>query len=120
MADGRKVLGAEGEGAAVCFLRRRGYAILERNYRCALGEVDVVALDGRTLVFVEVKTRTQDGCGTPFEAVDRRKQRQIVRTAQHFICRHDLHDRDVRFDVVGVWRDGRRLACELIPNAFEL
>lgn len=120
MRDGRKVLGAEGERAAERFLRRRHYVILERNYHCPVGEVDLVALDGRTLVFVEVKTRTQHGYGTPFDAVDRRKQGQIVRVAQHFISRHDLHDRDVRFDVVGVWPEAGRLACELIANAFEL
>ena len=78
------------------------------NYRCGAGEVDLIALDRCTVVFIEVKTRTQPGFGTPFEAVDRRKQRQIQRAAQQYISENRLHARDARFDVVGVWwEDGR-------------
>ena len=120
MADDRKVLGTAGESAAEEFLRKQRYVILEKNYRCPLGEVDIVALDGRTVVFVEVKTRTQEGYGTPFEAVDARKQRQISRTAQHYIAARRLHDRAARFDVVGVWREGDHIECELIRNAFDV
>ncbi len=119
MPDERQRLGAEGERAAERFLRRRHYTILQRNYRCALGEVDLIALDGAAVVFVEVKTRTQPGCGTPLEAVDRRKQRQIQRAAQYYLTENRLHDRAARFDVVGVWREGGVLRCELVQNAFE-
>jgi len=119
MPDDRQVLGAEGERAAEKFLRRNGYTIVQRNYRCALGEVDLIALDRRTIVFIEVKTRTQPGFGSPLEAVDRRKQRQVLRAAQHYLSEHRLHDRDARFDVVGVWWDNGRVQCELVKNAFE-
>jgi putative endonuclease len=120
MADSRKVLGAEGERAAEKYLRRQKYTILERNYRCPLGEIDLIALDGKTVVFVEVKTRTGERHGSPLEAVDARKQRQIARVAQSFLLRHRLQNRDARFDVVGVSWDGTRPVCELVRNAFDL
>jgi putative endonuclease len=119
MPDDRQVLGAEGQRAAEMFLRRRRYAILARNYRGRRGEVDLIALDRSTVVFIEVKTRTQPGFGTPLEAVDRRKQRQIQRAALQYLSENRLHGRDARFDVVGVlWEDGRA-QCELVENAFE-
>ena len=120
MPDERQLLGAEGERAAEKFLRRQRYTIVERNYRCASGEVDLIALDHATVVFVEVKTRTQPGFGSPFEAVDARKQRQIQRAAQHYLTKNRLHDRDARFDVVGVWWEDGQPRCELIKNAFEM
>jgi putative endonuclease len=120
MPDERQRLGAEGERAAEKFLRRQRYTIVQRNYRCPSGEVDLIALDHSTLVFIEVKTRTQSGFGSPLEAVDRRKQRQIQRAAQYFLSENRLHDRNARFDVVGVWWDNGRVQCELVKNAFEL
>jgi putative endonuclease len=120
MAHERQLLGAEGERWAEQYLRRRRYVILQRNYRCRAGEVDLVALDGRTVVFVEVKTRTQEGFGSPLDAVDLRKQRQIRRAAQYYLSAHRLHDRDARFDVVGVWRERDVIRCELVQNAFAL
>lgn len=115
----RQLLGARGERVAARYLRRRGYAIVRRNYRGRHGEVDLIALDGEVLVFVEVKTRAQDRYGDPLEAVDVRKQRQIVGVAEEFIRAHDLHDRAVRFDVVGLRRRGWRWEVELIRDAFE-
>jgi len=102
------------------FLRRRGYGIVRRNYRGRHGEIDLVALDGDILVFVEVKTRAQDHYGDPLEAVDRRKQRQIARVAEEFVEEHRLHDRPIRFDVVGVRRRGWRWEVELVRDAFEV
>lgn len=120
MPDERQVLGAEGERAAEKFLRRARYTILARNYRCRGGEVDLIALDRSTVVFIEVKTRTQPGFGSPLEAVDQRKQRQIQRAAQYYLSENRLHDRNARFDVVGVWWDNGRVQCELVKNAFEM
>ena len=119
MPDDRQILGAAGERAAEKFLRRQRYTIVERNYRCPSGEVDLIALDHSTVVFVEVKTRTQPGFGSPLEAVDPRKQRQIRRAAQHYLVEKRLHDRDARFDVVGVWWEDGRARCELVKNAFD-
>ena len=120
MPDARQLLGAEGERAAEKFLRRQRYTIVQRNYRCRSGEVDLIALDRSTVVFLEVKTRTQPGFGSPFEAVDARKQRQIQRAAQQYLTENRLQDRDARFDVVGVWWDNGRVQCELVKNAFEV
>jgi len=119
MSDARRELGIDGERAAERFLRRHGYTIVERNYRCPRGEVDLIALDRRTIVFVEVKTLRHAGEASPFDAVDARKQRQIARAAEHYLAARRLHDRDVRFDVVGVSRAGGDLVCELVQDAFD-
>ena len=96
----------------------RHIALLARNYRCPLGEVDLIALDGRTIVFVEVKTRRAADGGSPFDAVDPHKQRQIARAAEHYLDAERLHERDVRFDVIGVMPSAGGLACELVQDAF--
>jgi len=119
MAHERQRLGTEGERTAEKYLRRQRYAILERNYRCRAGEVDLIALDGYTVVFVEVKTRTQPGFGSPLEAVGPRKQRQIQRAAQFYLSENRLLNRDARFDVVGVSWEGGEVHCELVKNAFD-
>lgn len=118
--DDRQGFGARGEAAAERFLRSQRYTILERNYRCPLGEVDLIALDRSVIVFIEVKTRKGDDAGSPFEAVDRRKQRQLVRIANYYLSRHRLHGRDARFDVVGVRFAEGDLRCELLRNAFDV
>ena len=119
MPDERQLLGADGERAAEKFLRRQRYTIVARNYRCTSGEVDLIALDGSTIVFVEVKTRTQVGFGSPLEAVGPRKQRQIQRAAQYYLTKNRLHDRNARFDVVGVWWENGEPRCELVKNALD-
>jgi len=115
----RQRLGAEGERRAEALLRAERYTIVARNYRCPLGEIDLVALDHGTVVFVEVKTRTSAGHGSPLEAVDRRKQRQLQRAAQYYLATHRLVGRDARFDVVGVCWDAGAARCELVRNAFD-
>ncbi len=112
-------LGRRGEDLAASHLRRRGYHILARNYRRRFGEVDLVARHRGQLVFIEVKTRLSDRYGSPFEAVDRRKQRQLVLIARDFIARHHLEDEVARFDVVAVTmgNDGR-VRVEVLEDAF--
>jgi putative endonuclease len=119
MPDPRQILGAKGERIAEQFLRRQRYVILQRNYRCRAGEIDLVALDQDAVVFIEVKTRVVPGFGTPFEAVHPRKQRQIIRAAQRYLTDNRLHDRNARFDVVGVWWEDGEPRCELVKNAFD-
>jgi putative endonuclease len=116
-----KPLGQRGEAAAARYLRRRRYKILARGHRFRLGELDLVALDGRTIVFVEVKTRESAEAGHPSEAVDRPKQRKLTQMAQSFLKRHRLVDYPARFDVIGItWPPGqRRPTIEHISNAFE-
>ncbi len=115
MENNRKV-GADKEELAANFLKSRGYQILERNYRCRLGEVDIVAYDQNYLCFVEVKYRTGHQIGRPEEAVDRRKQRKITKVAQFYLMMESgTQDRDVRFDVVSIEKD----EIILYQNAFE-
>ena len=118
--NGKQLLGKEGERIAEAFLKKKGYKIVERNYRCVLGELDLIVLDRRVLVFVEVKTRTGNGFGTPFEAVELRKQQKMIQAAQYFIAQKGLQQRDSRFDVVGISWPGREPMVEHIENAFEL
>jgi putative endonuclease len=118
--NAKQVLGKEGERIAEHYLKRKGYKVVERNYRCAAGEVDLIVLDRRVIVFVEVKTRTGHGFGTPLEAVQPRKQRKMMRAAQFFLSQKKLHQRDARFDVVGISWPAREPVIEHVENAFEL
>jgi putative endonuclease len=114
-------LGQQGEAAAARFLRRLGYKILVRGDRVQLGELDLVAVDGRTLVFVEVKTRRSTDLGEPSEAVDQVKQRRLTRLALGYMKRHGLLSYPARFDVIAVvWPEGQRHPqIEHIKNAFQ-
>ncbi len=103
-----KRLGNQGERAALRFLKQQGYSILARQFRTDLGELDIIALDRETVVFVEVKTRQSDAKGQPFEAVTRQKQSQLTRLASSFLKSHQLLDRPARFDVVSIlWPDNK-------------
>lgn len=114
-------LGERGERAAERYLRRRRYKIVARRLRTQLGELDLVAVDGRTIVFVEVKTRASHEAGHPTEAITRDKQRRLSRLALAYLKRHGLLEYAARFDVVAVtWPpDARRPLIEHFPNAFE-
>ncbi len=110
--------GAEGEAIAAAFLRARGYTIVARNVRCAAGELDLVALDRRTLVFGEVRTRRGRAHGSALESVTAAKQRQVVRVAAFYLARHRLHAHPVRFDVVGVEVRGWTVSVVHLVDAF--
>ncbi|MCZ8512439.1 YraN family protein [Paenibacillus filicis] len=117
----RKQLGDLGEAAAEAHLRKAGFAILSRNWRCRTGEIDIIALDGEVLVFVEVRTRSgTTRFGTPLESVDARKMRQVIETAQVYMHTQRQQDRQVRFDVVSVETDanGVVLTIHHIRSAF--
>jgi len=117
--DGRAALGAKGERMAVRRLRREGYRMLARNFRAAGAEIDAIAMDGDTLVFVEVKTRTTCATGRPEEAVHALKQNHIRRAAAVYARAHAMEQRPIRFDVVAVSRaDGGRWRLEIIKDAF--
>ena len=112
--DPRQALGISGEDLACAELVRRGYAILERRYRTRHGEIDIVARDGDTLVFVEVKVKVTEEFGTAAEAVTRRKQRRVASMAAEYLARNRLSEVACRFDVVAI--DGEVLT--LIRDAF--
>jgi putative endonuclease len=118
---GPATLGARGERAAAGYLKRLGYKILARGDRGDLGEIDLVALDGQTIVFVEVKTRQSQEAGRPAEAVDAVKQRRLTRLALAWLKRRGLLDYPARFDVIGItWPAGRgQPSIDHCKNAFE-
>ncbi|MFQ5585944.1 MAG: YraN family protein [Thermodesulfobacteriota bacterium] len=120
MTTERLTLGKRGEEVAADLLKMAGYRVIERNFRCRGGEVDIVALDGKTIVFVEVKTRRSKEFGPPKLAVDGRKQRQLVKAALTYLKEKRLLNTAARFDVVGivVRDDGHEV--EHIKNAFDL
>jgi putative endonuclease len=102
----KDVLGKEGEQAAVSYLEGCGFRILDRNWRCAEGEIDIVAADRRTFVVCEVKTRSGTRYGTPQEAVGERKRRRLRRLAALWLSAHGIRFDQIRIDVLGLLRDG--------------
>jgi len=118
--DQQCVTGGIGERHAARFLRRLGYRIVKRNYRCAVGEIDLVALDGSTIVFVEVKARASREHADPQDAVNPGKQRRLTRAAKTFLAQTQSLDRVCRFDVVAIILDGKKaMEIEHIQDAFE-
>lgn len=110
----RKKLGNKGEDLACHYLKTHGYAILLRNYRKKCGEIDIIARENCDLVFIEVKTRSSLEWDSPTAAVTIHKQKQIIKTAQHYLSENDLFDNSIRFDVLGI-----TLATPQVPE-FEL
>ena len=111
----KRQVGTHYESMAVQYLTDAGYHILERNFRCRTGEIDIIAKDGAYLVFVEVKYRASAACGSALEAVDYRKQQSILRVAQYYMVSHGYGTQtNCRFDVVAI--QGTEIT--LIQNAF--
>jgi putative endonuclease len=114
-----KKLGASGEDLAAKHLRSQGYAILERNFRCPIGELDLVARKENLLVFAEVKTRRSEQYGPPQTAVTLRKRRRIVKLAHFYMKQKKLYHLQPRFDVIAIqWKDGGRPLINHISGAF--
>jgi len=111
--------GKRGEELAAACLREAGYRILDRNYRCLFGEIDIVAEEGGSLVFVEVKSRRSDAYGPPQLAIGRQKQKKISRASLHYLSEKRLNPRRVRFDVVAIRMTPAGNRVELIRDAFE-
>lgn len=120
MTRERLELGRLGEELACRSLKRRGYKKIIRNYTCPLGEVDLIAMDGDTLVFLEIKTRMSSSVSFAKEAVNKRKQRQISKVALAYMKAKNCHDTKARFDVVAVCLGKGEPEIELIQNAFDL
>ena len=115
-----KDTGRKGEELAVGFLRNAGYRLVERNYRCRFGEIDIVAMDGSTIVFIEVKSRRTESFGVPQLAVGRDKQKKISRIALNYLQEKNITTRNARFDVVAVKMLPAGDTLELIQDAFGL
>jgi putative endonuclease len=116
----KKSLGQRGEDAAVRFLRRSGYRILARHVDSPLGELDIIAVDGRAIVFVEVKTRSSSDAGRAADSIDPRKQHRMTQSALVYLKAHGLLKYAARFDVVAItWpANARRPVVEHYQNAF--
>jgi putative endonuclease len=117
--DDRRMLGARGEALAAAWYLAAGYELLDRNWRCRQGELDLVARRDRVLVFSEVKTRSSDRFGAPIEAITREKRQRIRVLAGRWLDEHKLVVREVRFDVASVLlgRDGEGVV-EVMEGAF--
>jgi len=116
----KKELGQKGEEFALRFLKKRGYQIIQKNYVCKMGEMDIIAKEKDTLVFIEVKTRTSTTFGPPQLAVNPKKQSQMSKVALNFLKEKKLEDVKARFDVVAILLGPRGEEIELIKDAFEL
>ncbi len=116
----RKALGALGEKRAAEFLKQRGYRILETNFRCREGELDIISRDNDCLVFVEVRTRSSADFGTPEESITRAKKEKLVAVALAYLQTHRNLPESWRFDVVAieVGPQGETIRIEVIENAL--
>ena len=116
----RQAFGKAGEELALRFLKKKGYRVLEQNYTCPVGEIDIIARDKKTLVFVEVKTRRSLSYGSARFAITPHKQRKISMTALYYLKANDQMQQAARFDVVTVQSTGGVPEIDLIQNAFDL
>ena len=120
MKDTSKAVGSKGEDLAVQYLKRKGFKVIERNYHCPAGEIDLIAREGKTLVFVEIKARSSSEYGLPQEFVDRFKQRKMIEAARFFMAeRRVTEDIPARFDVVAIQLTPTGPDIELIKDAFQ-
>ncbi len=112
-----KSFGHKGEDIAINFLKQKGYKILKRNYITPLGEADIIVKDKDTIVFVEVKTRSSDAFGQPFEAVNFRKQEKLKKTALYYLKSYQI-ELPVRFDIVSIVHCDGKAEINHIKEAF--
>ena len=120
MPDQRIHLGKEGEDLAVAFLKKKGYRILERNFRNKWGEVDIIAQDREVICFIEVKLRTTTAFGLSIEAISKSKQNKLIRMALGYLQTKKMDDVFARFDVVTIDHNDQEKIVDLITNAFEI
>jgi len=120
MKDTEKITtGKEGEKIAAAYLKKNGYRIIEINFRCPIGEIDIIAKEKDDLVFVEVKTRKSIELGYPEQAVGKRKQKRMSQLALWYLQKRKIADTNARFDVVAVTLIPKKNEVKLIKNAFD-
>ena len=116
----RQSLGRRSEAVAVRLLTAQGYVIEATNVRFPVGEIDIIAREGQTLCFVEVRSTSSEQWGGPLATIDANKQRHLIRAAQWYLNHHPTQLPEIRFDVVAItWSDGKQPATELIRGAFD-
>lgn len=114
-----KETGKLGEDIAVHYLKQNGYVILDRNFECRQGEIDIIALDKKEIVFIEVKTRTSNKYGAPSEAVNKIKQKHMLQTIKYYLYIRNLSDEFIRVDVIEVYINNNVYKVNHIKQAFE-
>ncbi|MEG0772298.1 YraN family protein [Clostridium sp.] len=117
-----KSIGSHGEDIAETYLKEMGYTILERNFKCKIGEIDLIAKDDKYICFVEVKSRYGSLYGSPGESVTKLKQYKIYRTAQSYILKKKLYKFNFRFDVIEIILNNKddNYSIKLIKDAFQI
>ena len=116
--DNRQQMGKIGEEIAVDFLKKSGYKIVERNFRCNLGEIDIIAFDKNTLAFIEVRTKKTSSFCTPQETVNFSKQKKLHKLSLYYLMKKQIKNTDCRFDVVAVDLSRGKNGIEIFKNAF--
>lgn len=114
-------IGKYGEDIATKFLKQKGYYIYDKNFRCKLGEIDIIAIDNiskNELVFIEVKTRTQYAFDTPAAAINKIKIQHIRKAAEYFLTINNLKESFIRFDVIEIYKKSEKIHLNHIKNAF--
>lgn len=115
----RQAYGLHVEQEVARHLQSKGLTFVEANYRCKMGEIDLIMRDNETLVFVEVRFRSDANAVNPLESITRSKQRKVIRTASYYLLdRHNSHDLSCRFDAVGVTRTNDCWDFDWVSNAF--
>ena len=114
----RKRLGKLGENKAVHYLTGKGYRIIDRNYKCKTGELDIIAMEGKTLVGIEVKTRSSLSYGLPCESITAAKKQHLLRALRYYVSIHGLEDLDLRIDVIEVLSTGNGIYLHHIKNVI--
>jgi len=117
--NSENTLGNRGEREACRYIEKRGYKIVEKNLRIGGSELDIIAIDGSFLVFIEVKSRSSIASGLPEEYVDARKKKKIISGAKFFSARKKYREMFIRFDIISVVVDGNKFIVDHISNAFE-
>lgn len=116
-----KDIGSLGEHLAENYIKNQGYIIIERNFRCKFGEIDIIGKDKEYIAFIEVKARYNDYYGRPSEAVNYYKQKKLYKTAEFYIMKNKLHNHNFRFDVIEILLslESNKYELRLIKNAFQ-
>lgn len=112
----KKDFGKKGEELASKYLKNNGYEVINQNFRCKLGEIDLIAIKNNTIIFIEVKTRSNTKFGTPEQAVDSNKRKHILRTSQVFLAKNKLNNYDLRFDIISIYMNGNIYKIEHFKN----
>ena len=114
----KKNLGRKGEEQATLFLKSKGYRIVERNCKCKIGEIDIIAQNNNEYIFIEVKTRTTKSYGNPAEAINKNKIKHIINTSKYYLLKNKLKNFFIRYDVIEIYLKGNKVFINHIRNVF--